>query len=75
MGLFADLQQAQITVYNRLYLWDHTTQGSFQGYEAQPNNITAVRQPPPRPVWPFRFFTLEASAFYRIGLPGLTFVN
>lgn len=43
MGLFAELKQAWITVDNRLYLWDYTTQGSFQGYEAQPNNITAVR--------------------------------
>ncbi|KAH0608129.1 uncharacterized protein H6S33_002181 [Morchella sextelata] len=43
MGLFAELKQAWITVDNRLYMWDYTTQGSFQGYEDQPNNITAMR--------------------------------
>jgi len=72
MGLFAELQQAWITVDNRLYLWDYTTQGSFQGYEAQPNNITAVRLLSPKPG---EFFASLPWKHWRIGLPGLTFVN
>ncbi|KAG0137773.1 hypothetical protein HOY82DRAFT_647193, partial [Tuber indicum] len=49
MGLFAEFQQASITVENRLYLWDYVTPGYLQGYEPQPNNITAVRQLSPKP--------------------------
>lgn len=43
MGLFAELKQAWITVDNRLYMWDYTTQTGFQGFEGQPNTITCVR--------------------------------
>jgi nuclear pore complex protein Nup155 len=43
LGLFPEIKQAWITVDNRLYMWDYTTQTGFQGYEAQPNAITAVR--------------------------------
>ncbi|TGZ83606.1 nucleoporin-domain-containing protein [Ascodesmis nigricans] len=49
MGLFPDLKQAWITVDNRLYLWDYASGSGFQGYEAQPNNITAVKLLKPKP--------------------------
>ncbi|KAL7276341.1 hypothetical protein RUND412_000680 [Rhizina undulata] len=48
MGLFTELKQAWLTVDNRLYLWDYATQSGFQGYEAQPNNITCVKLVTPR---------------------------
>lgn len=49
LGLFAELQQAWITVDNRLYMWDYATQQGFQGYEGNVNTITAVKLMAPKP--------------------------
>ena len=50
MGLFAELNQAWFTIDNALYMWDYTSPSpQFLGFEAQPNNITAVSLAVPRP--------------------------
>ncbi|KAA8902246.1 Non-repetitive/WGA-negative nucleoporin C-terminal-domain-containing protein [Sphaerosporella brunnea] len=49
LGLFPEIKQAWITVDNRLYMWDYATQTGFQGYEQQPNAITAVKLLKPKP--------------------------
>ncbi len=49
MGLFAELNHAWMTIDNCLYLWDYTqTNSDLQGFEEQPNNITAVKLLIPR---------------------------
>ncbi|KAF8437373.1 Non-repetitive/WGA-negative nucleoporin C-terminal-domain-containing protein [Terfezia claveryi] len=49
MGLFTEIGYAWMTVDNRLYMWEYATGNGFQGYEAQPNTITAARLLKPRP--------------------------
>jgi len=50
MGLFAELNHAWITIDNALYLWDYTqTNPELNGFEEQPNSITAVKLVVPRP--------------------------
>jgi nuclear pore complex protein Nup155 len=50
MGLFADLDQAWVSIDNALYLWDYTNPSSvnLQGLENQPSVITAVHFTVPR---------------------------
>lgn len=50
MGLFADINHAWISIDNSLYLWDYThPYPELQGFEEQPNSITAVKLAFPRP--------------------------
>ena len=49
MGLFADIHHAWISIDNSLYLWDYThPYPELQGFEEQPNSITAVKLAFPR---------------------------
>lgn len=49
MGLFAELNHAWIAIDNALYLWDYTqTNPELNGFEEQPNSITAVKLVVPR---------------------------